>query len=81
LDYLLISIYLSTVELRDRKIIRFCDYIEVSECDDVDRRTEKSWTRLTQRDKQLIRKELNEYKSFEMKIHPDSTKYTRFHPP
>jgi len=71
----------SIQELRDRKIIRFCDYIEMSECDDVDRRGEKPWTRLTPRDKQLIRRELNEYKSSEMEIHPESTKYTRFHPP
>ncbi|CAF1104654.1 unnamed protein product [Rotaria sp. Silwood1] len=71
----------SIQELRDRKIIRFCDYIEVSECDDVDRRADKPWTRLTQRDKQLIRRELNEYKSSEMEIHPESAKYTRFHPP
>lgn len=69
------------LELRDRKIIRFCDYIEVSECDDVDRRADKPWTRLTPRDKQMIRKELNEYKSAEMEIHPESAKYTRFHPP
>ncbi|CAF0926615.1 unnamed protein product [Rotaria sordida] len=71
----------SIQELRDRKIIRFCDYIEVSDCDDVDRRADKPWTRLTQRDKQLIRRELNEYKSSEMEIHPESAKYTRFHPP
>ncbi|CAF3365533.1 unnamed protein product [Rotaria socialis] len=71
----------SIQELRDRKIIRFCDYIEVSECDDVDRRADKPWTRLTPRDKQMIRKELNEYKSSEMEIHPDSARYTRFHPP
>jgi len=71
----------SIQELRDRKIIRFCDYIEVSECDDVDRRADKPWTRLTPRDKQLIRRELNEYKSSEMNIHPESAKYTRFHPP
>ncbi|CAF0859287.1 unnamed protein product [Adineta steineri] len=71
----------SIQELRDRKIIRFCDYIEVSECDDVDRRADKPWTRLTPRDKQLIRRELNEYKSSEMEIHPESARYTRFHPP
>jgi len=71
----------SIQELRERKIIRFCDYIEVSECDDVDRRADKPWTRLTPRDKQIIRKELNEFKSSEMEIHPDSAKYTRFHPP
>ncbi|CAF3919042.1 unnamed protein product, partial [Rotaria magnacalcarata] len=71
----------SIQELRDRKIIRFCDYIEVSECDDVDRHADKPWTRLTPRDKQMIRKELNEYKSSEMEIHPDSARYTRFHPP
>ncbi|CAF1063154.1 unnamed protein product [Adineta ricciae] len=71
----------SIQELRERKIIRFCDYIEVSECDDVDRRADKPWTRLTPRDKQMIRKELNDYKSLEMEIHPESAKYTRFHPP
>ncbi|UJR25808.1 hypothetical protein I4U23_007158 [Adineta vaga] len=71
----------SIQELRERKIIRFCDYIEVSECDDVDRRADKPWTRLTPRDKQMIRKELNDYKSSEMEIHPESAKYTRFHPP
>jgi phosphatase and actin regulator 3 len=71
----------SIQELRDRKIIRFCDYIEVSECDDVDRRADKPWTRLTPRDKQMIRRELNEYKSSEMDVHPESAKYTRFHPP
>ena len=71
----------SILELRERKIIRFCDYIEVSECDDVDRRADKPWTRLTPRDKQMIRKELNDYKSLEMEIHPESAKYTRFHPP
>jgi phosphatase and actin regulator 3 len=71
----------SIQELRERKIIRFCDYIEVSECDDVDRRADKPWTRLTPRDKQMIRKELNDYKSAEMDVHPESAKYTRFHPP
>ncbi len=74
-------IFTFILELRERKIIRFCDYIEVSECDDLDRRADKPWTRLTPRDKQMIRKELNDYKSSEMEIHPESAKYTRFHPP
>jgi hypothetical protein len=29
----------------------------------------------------MIRRELNEYKSSEMDVHPESAKYTRFHPP
>ena len=62
------------LELRERKIIRFCDYIEVSECDDVDRRADKPWTRLTPRDKQMIRKELNDYKRLVMEIHHESAK-------
>ncbi|VDQ16394.1 unnamed protein product [Trichobilharzia regenti] len=41
-------------ELRRRKIIRFNDYVEVSEADAYDRRTDKPWTRLTLRDKVRI---------------------------
>ncbi|CAF1576017.1 unnamed protein product, partial [Didymodactylos carnosus] len=67
-------------KLREKKIIRFCDYIEVTEAEEIDRRGDKPWVRLTPRDKAAIRKELNEYKSTEMEIHPDSAKYTRFHP-
>jgi len=38
-------------ELKERKIIKFCDYIEVSEAGMYDRKTDKPWTRLTPRDK------------------------------
>jgi len=38
-------------ELRDRKIIMFSDYVEVTEANDYDRRADKPWTRLTPKDK------------------------------
>ena len=39
-------------ELRLAKIlIRFCDYVEVSDAQDYDRRADKPWTRLTAADK------------------------------
>lgn len=52
----LISLQLSqrpTVEeLRQAKIlIRFSDYVEVSDAQDYDRRADKPWTRLTAADK------------------------------
>ncbi|VDP63506.1 unnamed protein product [Schistosoma mattheei] len=64
-------------ELRRRKIIRFNDYVEVSEADAYDRRADKPWTRLTLRDKADIRKELNEFKATEMDVHADSRHHTR----
>lgn len=42
-------------ELRQAKIlIRFCDYVEVSDAQDYDRRADKPWTRLTAADKASI---------------------------
>ena len=38
-------------ELRERKIIRFNDYVEVTEAEEVDRKADKPWTRLTPKDK------------------------------
>lgn len=38
-------------ELRERKIIRFHDYVEVAEVDVVDRAGDKPWLRLTPQDK------------------------------
>ena len=38
-------------ELRERKIIRFNDYVEVTDAEEVDRRADKPWTRLTPKDK------------------------------
>lgn len=68
-------------ELRDKCIIRFYDYIEVSEVEDYDRRADKPWTRLTPRDKAMIRNELNLYKSTEMEVHEESRHLIRFHKP
>lgn len=68
-------------ELKERKIIRFNDYIEVTEAQEYDRRADKPWTRLTPRDKAVIRKELNDFKSLEMDVHEESRHLTRFHRP
>ena len=38
-------------ELKERRILKFNDYIEVSEAEMYDRRTDKPWTRLTPREK------------------------------
>ncbi|XP_061776249.1 phosphatase and actin regulator 1-like isoform X1 [Nerophis ophidion] len=72
-----------TVEqLRQAKIlIRFSDYVEVSDAQDYDRRADKPWTRLTAADKAAIRKELNDFKSNEMEVHESSRHLTRFHRP
>lgn len=59
------------------QIIRFNDYIEVTQAHDYDRRADKPWTRLTPKDKAAIRKELNEFKSSEMDVHDDSRHLTR----
>lgn len=68
-------------ELRKRKIINFTEYVEVFDVQEYDRRADKPWTRLTPKDKAAIRKELNEYKEFEMDVHEESKVYTRFHRP
>lgn len=68
-------------ELRERKIIKFNEYIEVTDASEYDRRADKPWTRLTPRDKAAIRKELNDFKSTEMDVHDDSRHLTRFHRP
>lgn len=64
-------------ELKEKKIIRFNDYIEVTQAQDYDRRADKPWTRLTPKDKAAIRKELNEFKSSEMAVHEGSRHLTR----
>ncbi len=48
------------------------------ECEDYDRRADKPWTRLRPEDKASIRKELNEFKSREMTVHPESEYMTRY---
>lgn len=58
---------------------RFNTSLEVLEADDYDRRSEKTWAKLTPSEKASIREELNLYKSNEMKVHEDSRQYTRYH--
>ncbi|KRZ84132.1 Phosphatase and actin regulator 2, partial [Trichinella sp. T8] len=64
-------------ELKERQIIKFNDYVEVTNAEMYDRRADKPWVRLTPKDKAAIRKELNEYKSFEMEVHEKSRQFTR----
>ncbi|XP_050402310.1 phosphatase and actin regulator 1 isoform X3 [Patella vulgata] len=71
----------SVEELKEKKIIKFNDYIEMTDAHEYDRRADKPWTRLTPKDKAVIRKELNEFKSKEMDVHDDSRHLTRFHRP
>eukprot|EP00045_Choanoeca_perplexa_P002470 m.24622 g.24622 ORF g.24622 m.24622 type:complete len:471 (-) comp11536_c0_seq2:138-1550(-) len=69
-------------ELKEKKILKFDAYAEVTETwsrDAYDRRADKPWTRLTNTDKMFIRRELNEFKRVEMDVHPDSEHFTRFH--
>lgn len=68
-------------ELRELGIVQFADHIEVTEVEFVDRAGDKPWTRLTPSVKAEIRKELNDFKEYEMNVHEDSRKYTRFHKP
>ncbi|XP_028406177.1 phosphatase and actin regulator 3-like [Dendronephthya gigantea] len=69
-------------ELREKNIlVQFNDYVEVFDVQEYDRRADKPWTRLTPQDKAAIRKELNEFKSYEMEVHEASKQYTRFHRP
>uniref|UniRef100_A0A0N5BV32 Phosphatase and actin regulator n=1 Tax=Strongyloides papillosus TaxID=174720 RepID=A0A0N5BV32_STREA len=68
-------------ELKYKQIIKFNDYVEVMEAEMYNRKGDKPWTRLTQSEKALIRKELNDYKLTEMAVHVDSRVYTRFHRP
>ncbi len=39
---------------RARILIQFCDYVEVSDAQDYDRRADKPWTRLTAADKASV---------------------------
>ncbi|KAG9330974.1 hypothetical protein JZ751_021415 [Albula glossodonta] len=67
----------TVAELQARKILRFHEYVEVTNAQDYDRRADKPWTKLTPADKAAIRKELNEFKSSEMEVHEESRIYTR----
>lgn len=74
-----LSIRPTVSELKQRRIMRFNEFVEVSEAQDYDRRADKPWTRLTAKEKAAIRKELNDYKNFEMEVHDDSKHLTRYH--
>uniref|UniRef100_A0A8B9N989 Phosphatase and actin regulator 4 n=1 Tax=Accipiter nisus TaxID=211598 RepID=A0A8B9N989_9AVES len=63
-------------ELQARRILRFNEYVEVTDSPDYDRRADKPWARLTPADKAAIRKELNEFKSTEMEVHEESRQFT-----
>ncbi|NXR12443.1 PHAR4 regulator, partial [Semnornis frantzii] len=67
----------TVAELQALKILRFNEYVEVTDAQDYDRRADKPWTKLTPADKAAIRKELNEFKSCEMEVHEDSKQFTR----
>lgn len=67
------------VQLKEQQIIQFNDYVEVTQAEVYDRKTEKPWTRLTPSDKAMIRKELNDFKATEMDVHEESRVFTRFH--
>ena len=41
-------------------------------------RADKPWTRLRPEDKASIRKELNDFKRYEMEVHPESQHMTRY---
>uniref|UniRef100_A0A8D0P619 Phosphatase and actin regulator n=1 Tax=Sus scrofa TaxID=9823 RepID=A0A8D0P619_PIG len=71
----------TVAELQARRILRFNEYVEVTDSPDYDRRADKPWARLTPADKAAIRKELNEFKSTEMEVHEESRQFTRFHRP
>ena len=65
-------------DLKERKIIKFSDYVEITKAHDYDRKADKPWCFLTPQDKANIRKELNEFKSSEMEVHESSKFMTRW---
>uniref|UniRef100_A0A8B9GMV7 Phosphatase and actin regulator n=1 Tax=Amazona collaria TaxID=241587 RepID=A0A8B9GMV7_9PSIT len=67
-----LSLRPTVAELQARRILRFNEYVEVTDSPDYDRRADKPWARLTPADKAAIRKELNEFKSTEMEVNPSS---------
>lgn len=58
--YLQLSFRPTVDELKERKIIKFSDYFEVTEALPYDRRADKPWTRLTAKDKVTVIIYLNE---------------------
>eukprot|EP00035_Acanthoeca_spectabilis_P038685 m.55325 g.55325 ORF g.55325 m.55325 type:complete len:482 (-) comp9246_c0_seq2:1625-3070(-) len=69
-------------QLKEAKILKFDQYVDVYQTyrgSTYNRAGDRPWTQLTTKDKIRIKKELNDFKSEEMDVHPDSAKYTRFH--
>uniref|UniRef100_A0A1B0A5K7 Uncharacterized protein n=1 Tax=Glossina pallidipes TaxID=7398 RepID=A0A1B0A5K7_GLOPL len=66
-------------ELKEKKIIRFNDDVEVSQAHDYDRRGDKPWKRWTVKQKAAICKELNKFKLSEMEVHESSRHLIKLH--
>ena len=77
LDALQLSFRPTVQQLKEQQIIKFNEYVEITEADFYDRKSDKPWTRLTAGEKALIRKELNDFKATEMSVHEASKVYTR----
>jgi hypothetical protein len=54
--------------------------VDIYDIDHYDRRADKPWTKLTPMDKAQIRKELNEFKEYEMPVHEESKKIHQIPP-
>lgn len=54
--YLQLSFRPTIDELKERKIIKFSDYVEMTKARNYDRRADKPWMRLTQKDKVIKKK-------------------------
>lgn len=66
-------------ELKEKKIIRFNDDVEVTQAHDYDRRGDKPWKRWTVKQKAAICKELNKFKISEMMVHESSRHLIKLH--
>ena len=76
------SEYIEVNQIWCLSLLYFINIFEkVLDCEDYDRTADKPWTRLTPRDKAIIRRELNDFKSSEMEVHQESRHMTRFHKP
>merc|ERR1712127_241197 len=74
-----LSIRPSIQELIEKRII-FNQYVDIYDIDHYDRRADKPGTKLTPMDKAQIRKELNEFKEYEMPVHEESKKIHQIPP-
>ncbi|TEA26130.1 hypothetical protein DBR06_SOUSAS8510010, partial [Sousa chinensis] len=71
----------TVAELLARNILRFNEYVGVTEAHDYDQQADKPWAKLTPADKAAVRKELNELKSSEMEVHEESKHFTHYRRP